>query len=269
MDLPVQKRPIDFTGWELVFTRSGRYFFHDTVDRYSKWRAPDHLLEYLASLSEERRALLFDPKSNFEPETVSELQEHEEPSIEYEEDYIVEEASSDGDSGGDQEDYIVEDETIPIGEASTSAQPSPKPQWSSKEEHTLAITRFRDLLLNTPKVDPFMPWSILSAQLSTDARWQAIPTDRERKALFDGLCPQLAERARQQRRQQMEEATTAWSETLAHLTLATAPPTWVEFSRTIKSKPWFKLMDAKLMEKEYRSRLAYLRTRSIVYQIPK
>lgn len=273
MDPPVQRRSIDFTGWELVFTQSGRYFFHDTVDRCSKWRAPEHLLEYLADLSEERRALLFDPKSNFEPETVSELQEHEEsPPIDYEEDYIVEEASSPGEVDEDQEDYILREEKMPTEEASVSAQPlsSKKSQhWSSREEHVLAINRFKDILLNTPNIDPFMSWSALTAQLSSDARWQAIPTDRERKSLFDELCPQLAERARQQRHQQMEEAINAWNETLVHLTLTTAPPTWVEFNRTIKAQPWFKLMDARRMEKEYRSRLAYLRTRSIVYQIPK
>lgn len=260
MDPPVQRRPIDFTGWELVFTQHGRYFFYDTVDKCSKWRAPEHLLGYLADLPEARRALLFDPTSSFEPETVPAPQEWEEPTSEYEEDYVVEEAPLGG--GGGEGELVAE-------ETSCAPEPSARPHWTSREEHASAIGGFRELLLQTPEVDPFMAWSTLSTRLAADARWQAIPTDRERKALFDELCPQLAERARHQRRQRMEEAAAAWNETLAQLTLASAPPTWVEFSRTVRGQPWFRLMDGKQMEKEYRARLAHLRTRSIVYQIPK
>lgn len=137
------------------------------------------------------------------------------------------------------------------------------------EEHQLAVENFRQLLLDREDLDPFQAWERLSSSLAADSRFQAIRSERERRTIFESICPQLAERARKKREAQHLQATEAWKGILERLTLAHAPATWTEFSRHVKKEPWFRLLNPKTLEREYRTRLAELRTRSAVYQIPK
>lgn len=270
------RRQIDYTGWFLVFTRKGRYFFYDSVDECSHWSPPDHLLEYLLDLSAEKLALLFNPFEEYiveQPQYANDYHDMEGQSqdeYEYEDDY---------DYG-----YEAETETKSLHEED-SGQPRSSEQSTSVrfegtprvknvrplkhiEEHQVAIENFKQMLIEKKDLDPFQSWEKLAALFHLDPRFQAIKTEKEQRSIFDSICPQLAEIARRLRESKQALAIESWKERLDKLTLALAPGTWTEFSKQLKKEPWFRHLNPKTMEKEYRNRVSELRTRSLVYQIP-
>jgi hypothetical protein len=87
--------------------------------------------------------------------------------------------------------------------------------------------------------------------------------------LFAVLCPELAERVRSVRQQKLQEAQDAWKGLLGTMTDAKKlPATWTEYSRQLKkTAPWFKLLDAKVMEVQYRAKLKELREQAITYNV--
>ena len=253
VDGPIIRRPIDNTGWDLVFTRSGKYFFHDTIEKISKWKPSENLFEYLQQLPNDKIQSLFDPENEYVPE--DENSERDEDLEKVCEEYF------------EGKDGLEKDGSMEVHQARQNKAKTEK-IWSSKKEHEQAIENFKSLLRNF-NFDPFSSWSDICMQLAEEPLYQAIPTDKERKSIFDDLCPELTKLARNRRMGQIDEAQRSWKNLLHNLTLYTASSSWVEFSRGIKKECWYKLLDNKMMEKEYRARLDDLRTRNIIYQIPK
>lgn len=272
------RRQIDFTGWDLVFTTHGRYFFFDTVEGGSVWRPPSHLLEYLQELPPSRLENLFDSETLWKVEGLAgegfhgELDEQE---LADEPDYICP-SDNDQDRESDSiealEPQHASEGALTEPSLTTARPPDPaKPRRPppDPEAQQRAIEAFKQIFLDLEDLDPFASWDSIRERAAADLRFQGIPTERERKALFESLCPVLAERARKIREARKLEAEQQWDEILSQLTLARAPATWTEFSRGIKKQPFYRLLDPKIMERQYRDRVAHLRARSTVYQIPK
>lgn len=233
------------------------------MDKCAKWRPPEHLLEYLLELPPDQLALLFDPHAEYSLKVVDAVLYSSS-----EEDYIVSERED------EQEEQVSPEYSTPIPPENTVNTATVPPQVSKEprmdpEAHRIAVEAFGVMLREREDLDPFQSWEMLKQHLSKDPRFQAIPTDRERKSIFDSICPELAERARKAREGQQAAAKATWKEILRTLMLANTPATWTEFSRRVKKEPWYRHLDPKAMEKEYRARLIELRDRSIVYQIPK
>jgi hypothetical protein len=244
---------IDHTGWELVFTKLGRYYFHDTVEGLAKWQPPEHLLEYLLDMPHERRDLLFNPHREYIIEEAFEAS----PS---EDEYIVEEEEEEQ----NEEEEKDGGETEPVYQPPTSLrEPRQDP-----EGHRVAVESFRQFLLSS-QLDPFQSWDNIKQTLSADPSYHGIRTERERKLIFDSVCPILVERFRKIRDAKREKAEQQWQETLCALTLVKAPITWTEYNRQIRKESFYQLLNPKAMEKQYRVRLAELRSQSTVYQIPR
>lgn len=231
----------------MVFTQDGRYYFHDTVEGYSKWRPPEHLLEYLLEMPPEKLANLFNRDEEYVVEQFGEIE------MLSEEDYIVPSESE------------SEEPDIPPETTTTKSDTIKK---MTQEEQLAAVEGFKEMLLDS-NIDAFQQWSTISSSLSEDPRFQAVQSEKERRAIFESMCPQLAEKSRAARKQRMETAERSWKSILEDLTLVSAPSTWTEFSRHVKREAWYKLLDQKRMEREYRERLKDLSARSRVYQIPK
>jgi hypothetical protein len=251
------RRQIDYTGWNLVFTADGKYFFHDTVEGCSKYQPPEHLLEYLLELAPEKLDSLFDPEKEY-------VLDGETFQTEYlsEEDYIVP-------SDEALEEIIEEKDTLePAEQLVLTHQVKAGVKKLNAEEYQTATENYNQMLMDS-EIDPFQSWNSILSKLSSDPRFNEIPSAKERRALFDAACPALAERARERRRQRLDTAEDAWRTALDGLTLATAPTTWTEYSRHIRQEEWFRLLDSKKMEREYRDRLRDLVERSRVYQIPR
>lgn len=118
-------------------------------------------------------------------------------------------------------------------------------------------------------IDPFRPWSETSKELEAEPDFHAIASAKERESLFAVLCPELAERVRLERQQKLQEAQDAWKDLLGTMTDAKKlPATWTEYSRHLKKTAlWYKLLDAKEMEVQYRAKLKELRERAITYNV--
>lgn len=247
------------------------------------WRPPPHLLEYLQELPPGRLEDLFNPETPWEVEELakggfSEQEPDEDEPDEDEPDYICTD-----DDEPDREPVLAEVLEAQPTSDSTAKEPSPPSLAASRladparprrpppdpEVQQRAAEAFKQIFLDLNDLDPFASWDSIRERASADPRFQAIPTERERKALFESLCPVLAERARRNREARKLEAEQQWDEILGQLTLARAPATWTEFSRSIKKQDFYRLLDTKVMERQYRDRVAHLRSRSTVYQIPK
>lgn len=237
------------------------------------WTPPRHLLHYIQDLPAERVEALFDPHAAPE-DTDGDECEH----AEHDEDYEVE-AEAEADRERDK-DYEVEaeaeaekgrNENVSAQNRQTErgALDGEERQKRGAAEQLEAAARFEEMLREKSTLNPFQDWATIRTTLAGDARFEGVRSEKARIAIFDRMCPELAERARSMRRQQVAAAEAAWAACLADLRWATAPATWTEFSRTVRKHPWFRHLDGKRMEKEYRAHLASLRDRSIVYQIPK
>lgn len=149
--------------------------------------------------------------------------------------------------------------------ASVKAHISPE---EAAAQQKARVTAFMTLL-RSRNIDPFKPWSETSKELENEPEFQAITSAREREALFAALCPELAERVRSERQQRLQEAQEAWKNLLATMTdVKKLPATWTEYSRSLKkSAPWYKLLDAKEMEVQYRAKLKELRDLAVTYNV--
>lgn len=234
-------------------------------------KAPEALCEYLVGLSKERLQRLYDRDADYDPyeagvgnlaqEEGEEEEEEEEDNVEGQDEETTNDLEQEPINYSDEEDYIVEEDDY-------NQKVEIKRPRMAPEEHSIAVEKFKEMLLEREDLDPFKAWESISTQLSGDPRFQAIATDKERRSLFESLCPELAGRARIAREKLQSQAEEEWKDTLERLTLAHAPATWTEYSRRIRKETWYKLLNPKKMEKEYRARLSELRTRSMVYQIP-
>ncbi|PJF17559.1 hypothetical protein PSACC_02673 [Paramicrosporidium saccamoebae] len=275
----------------------GKYFFHDTVEGCSKYQPPEHLLEYLLELAPEKLDSLFDPDKEYilDGETFqTEYLSEEDYIVPSDEDTVLDEMAPRDGSGGlnemtPREESTMLDKMAPRDESTAFDEMSPRdkeiqdPTSQARqierpvktlvkklnaEEHQAAVENYNQMLMDS-NIDPFQSWDIISNKLSSDPRFSGISNAKERRSLFDAACPALAEGTRERRRQRLEAAEDAWKAALEGLTLATAPTTWTEYSRHIRQEEWFRLLDSKKMEREYRDRLRDLVDRSRVYQIPR
>lgn len=238
----------------------------------SKYQPPDHLLEYLLELAPEKLDSLFDPEKEyvldgetFQTEYLSE-EDYTVPSDEELEEMMGEEDVQEPTGPKRPSEPTKQDE--PTEQKETAHQVKTHVKKLNADEYRMATENYNQMLMDSD-IDPFQSWDVISLKLSSDPRFNEIPSAKERRILFDVACPALAERARERRRQRLDTAEDAWRTALDGLTLATAPTTWTEYSRHIRQEEWFRLLDSKKMEREYRDRLRDLVERSRVYQIPR
>jgi hypothetical protein len=84
-----------------------------------------------------------------------------------------------------EQQIMTTQEDIFINEFETPHQPikEPLPAIPIEERKAAFIT-----LLNQHKVSPFSSWLLESKKLSDDIRFTQIPTNKERKSIFNGYC---------------------------------------------------------------------------------
>lgn len=170
-----------------------------------------------------------------------------------------------------EEEETVEYEFDLDDNEQTIEQPIKIVQVSPEEaaaQHQEKITAFMNLL-RSRNIDPFKPWAETSKELEGEPDFQAVTSAKEREALFAVLCPELADRVRSQRQNKLKEAQDAWKNLLASMTdVKKLPTTWTEYSRHLKkSAPWYKTLDAKEMEVQYRAKLQELRDAAVTYNV--
>lgn len=228
--------------WDLVFTKKGKYFFFNSTEKRACWEPPSDLLDKLTKLPEHILFSLFDPFNDDEDHDYGPENSVEE--VEYE---IVE----------DNEDEIEQQQeqvTKPI----------------ILGDHKTRVNNFLCLLRNPPvPLDPFKPWeSHLAPLLESHPDFQAIPSAKERAQLFASISSELAQKAREERQARLVQAKKTWIDLVNSIVdLKGVPQTWTEYCKSIRSKDWYKLLDAKLMEKEWRSRINELKSRQISYNV--
>lgn len=255
----------------MVFTQRGRYFFFDTDSKEASWTPSEELLERLKSLPEHVIQALFDP--DCDEDILAVMMADQGDSQAEEDEYECEDMDGDlnDDEGSEEIEYDLEEEMeekddeiqVETETIKQSVDPSVR-----EEEHQRRITAFIGLLMEK-SVDPFRPWSLISQELSMESAFQAITSPKERESIFAAVSPELAERARGDKQQKLAEAKRAWQELLNAMTdIGKLPQTWTEYSRQLKrSVDWFKLLDHREMEKQYRAKLKDLRDRAITYNI--
>lgn len=230
---------------DLVFTSRGRYFFFDTAQKKAVWEPPADLLDKLKALPEHILFALFDP---YNTEDDVEFGEPKEDAVEYE---------------------IVDDEEA-SGQGDKEKTPMKSTTPSFIIDHKTRVTNFLALLRNPPvPLDPFKPWeSHLAPLLATHPDFQAIPSAKERAQLFASISTELAEKSREERKAKLLEAKETWISIVNSITdLKGVPQTWTEYSKAIRGKDWYKLLDPKIMEKEWRSRINELKARQVSYNV--
>jgi hypothetical protein len=137
-------------------------------------------------------------------------------------------------------------------------------------DHKTRVANFLALLRNPPvPLDPFKPWEThLAPLLASHPDFQAIPTAKERAQLFASISTELAEKSREERKAKLLEAKETWISIVNSITdLKGVPQTWTEYSKAIRGKDWYKLLDPKIMEKEWRSRINELKARQVSYNV--
>ena len=284
MDVPVSKKAIARTGWELVFTQKGRYFFYDTVSKCSTWKPSEELLQYLLEMERDRLGDLFDPTveesvlvEDFITEEDFEESEIEENEIEENFNQTNERKMCENTEENEKgETFIQTEENAQFDhqidqissihvDAKTSTRSKPP-----SEEHTRAVEAFKEMLLESPHVSPYKDWSEIEVHLQDDPRFTAIAGKKERMAIFDTVCPILAEHHAKTRSQRHIAAQESWERVLEAVGQAVQPgrvdPSWTELSRAIRREPWFRLLDSKQMERQLRDRIAKERQRKRIFK---
>lgn len=164
-------------------------------------------------------------------------------------------------------EYDFDEDDDEEGEATSAPRPDEAPVETEEEKKAKAL-EFTNMLLDKC-IDPFRPWVQIIEELKAEPAFLAVASAKDREALFLLASPELAERTRQNRRGHLEKAKEEWAATLAAMTdLAKLPPTWTEYSRQLrKAAPWFRLLDAREMEKQYRVKLKHLKDVAVTYNV--
>lgn len=169
----------------------------------------------------------------------------------------------------EDEDFEYE---IPVEEEVEATEPIPINKATAEEreaEHQRSVQAFMELL-KAREVDPFRSWSQIAQELENEPAFQAITSGKEREALFAAISPELAERIRSLRQRGTVEALETWTSLLSSLTDASKlPATWTEFSKRLRRThpSLLKVLDTKLMEKQYRTHIQVLKDRAVTYNI--
>jgi len=235
-----RSRPIPGArDWHIAFTRQGRYFFyrlHPEVVR--SWLPPSDLLKHLKEkFNAEQLKILFDPFDDGE--------------VFLEE----EEAEGDGEGEGEEEDEEGKEEEgdkvdlAESGKASNNNNASIHISRPKQADHEAELKEL--LLTHEPPIDPFAPWSRISATLSQNPLFTAVPSDKKRQEIFNTMCPRLVDRYRAAK-SLATAAAVAWF--TAQLQTAAASTTWTQFLQKVKGDPHFALLDVKECEKKFKSR---------------
>lgn len=258
-----------------MFTAQGRYFFFRDATKEATWVPAAELAAAITGLPADAQQALFDPAADEgtrrdhggAPGAGEETLSMGEDTPSTEEDMP---SVDDQDAAEDALAYEIDEEAYEAEaaeEAPREQRPARDPEQAAAA-HTAAVAAFT-AMLRERAIDPFQPWDRIAEGLRDEPAFATVGSAKERAALFAALCPELVEGARAGRQARLKEAQEAWAAKLASLTdAARLPATWTEFSRTLKrTAPWFKLLEPKTMEREYRARLQELRTRAIVYNV--
>lgn len=203
--------------WRVVFTRSGRYFFHNPTQRLRTWLPLAPLLTLLQTrLTDDQRAILFDPFSD--------------------EEVLI---------SADEDEDKDEDETLALSLATFEQDNDPR---TVADSQIVAEETFKTLLVDRD-VDPFAPWPDICAQLTGEPAFVAVTTERRRQELFASLCPMLIEKRRALRTVKLQEAQ-AWWQTVVQT--ARRGQSWIDFSRKLRLDRRFSLLNAKECERDFK-----------------
>ena len=166
------KNHYQLKNWNLVFTRTGRYFFYNEQSGERCWIPPVEVVELIKkSFGPTKMEMFFDP---FYVEEESESEEEFEESEESEEESI-------------EVDFLT------------------------KKSDTDTEDEFKLYLLKN-SIDPFAPWPTILAAHSSSPEFVAIPSDRHRQDLFNQVCPLLIEQKREITRKKLKEAGDWWQQ---------------------------------------------------------
>lgn len=233
-------RAIGRTGWSLVFTSSGRYYFWQPSKPADSatWTPPPDIHAFITDIL---------PADLLEPLFDPDCRDYDWGNLEK------------------KESSLREQETVEIFQVEGKAFE----QVETVQKEALATVNaydredegeFEELLRSHPDLNPFAPWSDIQAMLG----YTKLPVKRQ-QAIFNRISAELCAQRRQGRERSKEDALTAW---LTCLDAIKRPLSWTEFSRSSGARRewWWKQVDPKLMEKQFQERMTQLRNQQRVYK---
>lgn len=205
----------------MVFTRSGKYFFHNPKTGQSAWIPPENVLKVLKeNFTLTEREMFFDPFYQKEDVDISEgeISRHEH-----------------------YDAHNIEDISPVIKE---------KVKVKTKSLDCTAEDEFKLYLLKH-SIDPFAPWPTIQSLHATSPQFQAIPSERLRQDLFAEVCPILIEIRREETKKKLDGAKEWWNNILANYKYKM---NWLQLLKTkLKGNPKFNLLNEKECEKEFKA----------------
>ena len=203
-------------NWNLVFTRSGKYFFYNDQSGERCWIPPVDVIDLMKKTLGPTKIDQF-----FDPFYVEEEEEEEE-----EEEFVVSESEDSSNCTGNRRE-------------------------ASDPKNNEAEDEFKVYLLKN-SLDPFSPWPKILEAHSSSPEFVAIPSDRRRQDLFTQVCPLLIEQKRELTRKRLEDAKEWWRRIKEDNWRSGA--SWFQVIKNVKGSPKFALLNEKECEKEYKNR---------------
>lgn len=211
-----------FENWNLVFTRFGKYFFHNSQTGQVSWIPPQNVLKVLKeNFTPTEREMFFDPFHHVEER-------------ELEEDYNN---NSITDTDTDTYDNNNNDNTVE------------EFNYKFKDSISTAEDEFKLYLLKN-LIDPFASWSTIQSLHSHSSQFQSIPSEKRRQDLFSQVCPILIQMHREETKKKLEEAKDWWKNILISYKYQM---NWFQLLKKLKGNSKFKLLNEKECEKEFKS----------------
>ncbi|KAA8915433.1 hypothetical protein TRICI_002423 [Trichomonascus ciferrii] len=196
-DRPKLKIPL--TGeWELVFCRSGRRFYHNSVERRSVWFPPtnevqsvvdgidkDTMLKLIAharGLGAKKHKLQQQSQPEPEPEPETQPQSQEPPP---ERKIIIQEESEEEEDDNESS----EEEPMADGDNSSSEGEPIDVDGLDESEDELSPeekeTQFHSLLDSVPDINPYAPWETVMNRVIEDDRYDVYDSGKQRQESYD------------------------------------------------------------------------------------
>lgn len=229
-------KPIPGTSnWFIVFTKLGKYFFHNPSLKQRSWIPPDSVLKVLnEKMSPLGKEMFFDPFCE-------------------EEILIFSSSEAENDQDSESKDGIQESESESETQTECKISLNNISYSKSKSEPTVSKEQveqeYKELLVNE-SIDPFAQWSSITEKLSSFPQFNAVSSEKRRQEIFEQVCPLLIVKKREEKSKLLCEAKTWWNDLNK-----SAGKSWLEFSKNIKSDKRFALLDQKECEKQYKAQL--------------
>jgi hypothetical protein len=227
-----KKIPGREANWNLVFTHSGRYFFHNSITNQRSWLPPNELLNSINEhFTPTRKLEFFDNSINDERDDDNLIDEEEESDDEENDDS----ESDDNESSSDTSDSND-------NESCNNNVPNASSIDAEDEFKLYLLKQF---------INPFDPWSLISSQHASSPQFQAIPSDKRRQDLFAQTCPVLIS----MRRERSLEAQNWWKQILKES--SDNRLTWPQVlnGKLKQNQRLFSLLNEKECEKEFKGSL--------------